>query len=407
MTEIQQSTIAESRLLSGPNALRNWAILVAASLTVMAGATIAPGLPGLQAHFADVPNADVLSRVLLTTHGLAIAIIAPLGGLLVDRVGRRPMLIGAALLYGLAGTAGLWLDDLIALLVSRALLGAAVAVTMTVATTLVGDLFVGEERDRFVGLQSAAMAAGGIVFMLGGGVLAELSWRGPFLIYGLAFLLVPLALVALPRSGPSTPTTSLQIDTARAGTTQTRVIVFLYGLGFLNQVSFYMLPTQLPFLVASSFDDGAATLTGALIATQTLFAAFAALNFGHLHKRMSRHALFAVGFGGTALAYTLLSQFNGPPLFAIMALAGLAGGLMTPNLQSWIVGAVSSDARGRVVGGLSSVTFLGQFMSPIILAPVVSSFGLQGAFLAAAAFLSIIAAGLAALAIRGHRVGWT
>ena len=90
-----------------------------------------------------------------------------------------------------------------------------------------------------------------------------------------------------------------------------------------------------------------------------------------------------------------------------MALAGLAGGLMTPNLQSWIVGAVSSDARGRVVGGLSSVTFLGQFMSPIILAPVVSSFGLQGAFLAAAALLSIIAAGLAALAIRGHRVGWT
>ena len=302
MTEIQQSTIAESRLLSGPNALRNWAILVAASLTVMAGATIAPGLPGLRAHFADVPNADVLSRVLLTTHGLAIAIIAPLGGLLVDRVGRKPMLIGAALLYGSAGTAGLWLDDLIALLVSRALLGAAVAVTMTVATTLVGDLFVGEERDRFVGLQSAAMAAGGIVFMLGGGVLAELSWRGPFLIYGLAFLLVPLALVALPRSGPSTLTASLQTDAVRAGTTQTRVIVFLYGLGFLNQVSFYMLPTQLPFLVASSFDDGAATLTGALIATQTLFAAFAALNFGRLHKRMSRHALFAVGFGGTALA---------------------------------------------------------------------------------------------------------
>ncbi len=37
-------------LLSGPDGLRNWAILVAASLTVMAGATIAPGLPGLQNH---------------------------------------------------------------------------------------------------------------------------------------------------------------------------------------------------------------------------------------------------------------------------------------------------------------------------------------------------------------------
>ncbi len=130
--EVQRSAKGTRQLLTGPDALRNWTILAAASLTVMAGATIAPGLPGLQAHFAYVPNAEVLSCVLLTTHGLTIALLAPLGGLLIDRVGGRPMLVAAAMLYGAAGTAGLWLDDLIALLASRAFLGMAVAVTMTV-----------------------------------------------------------------------------------------------------------------------------------------------------------------------------------------------------------------------------------------------------------------------------------
>ncbi len=397
MRERPEPKRAATPLLTGQNALRNWSILAAASLTVMAGATIAPGLPDLQAHFANVPNADVLSRVLLTTHGLAIAIVAPLGGLLIDRVGRKPMLIAAALLYGLAGTAGLWLDNLVALLASRALLGAAVAVTMTVATTLVGDFFRGEERDRFVGLQSAAMAGGGIVFMLGGGVLAEISWRGPFLVYGLAFLVAPLAFIALPRSPSSALSSEYEAVPTPMEATRPHVIVFLYIVAFLNQIAFYMLPTQLPFVVASSFESGAATLTGALIATQTLFAALTALNFSRLRKRMSRLALFAVGFGGTGLAYILLSQIEGPLLFFVMAFAGMAGGVMMPNIQSWIVGAVTDEARGRVVGGLSSITFFGQFMSPIVLAPVVLIVGLRGSFVVSAIVLIVLAGVLLAV----------
>ena len=390
-----------TQLLRGPGAARNWAILAAASLTVMAGATIAPGLPGLQAHFADVPNADVLSRILLTTHGLVIALFAPVGGFLIDRIGRKRMLVVAACLYGAAGTAGLWLDDLLLLLASRALLGAAVAVTMTVATTLVGDLFEGEDRDRFVGLQSAAMAAGGIVFMLGGGVLAEFSWRGPFLVYAFAFLVVPLALWALPsRIGSLSQSQSRPVDETAI---RPRLIAFLYGVAFVNQVAFYMLPTQLPFLVAGETEDGAAILTGALIATQTLFAALTALNFAWLHARLPRLMLFAVGFGGTALAYGALPLVDGWMLFAVMALAGLAGGTMTPNLQSWIVETAPTRARGRVVGGLSSVTFFGQFMSPILLAPAVAMVGLEASFLAAATALAGISITLAVFALHFRR----
>ncbi len=269
---------------------------------------------------------------------------------------------------------------------------------MTVATTLVGDFFTGADRDRFVGLQSAAMAAGGIVFLLGGGLLAELSWRGPFLIYGLAFLVAPLAMVALStptaRNGGDAPAVKEETNP------QTGVIAFLYAAAFLNQVAFYMLPTQLPFLAVESFDARAATMTGALIATQTLFAAIAALNFRPLHATFSRLTLFAIGFGGTGLAYLLLSVADGPALFAVMVLAGLSGGTMMPNLQSWIVGTTRSATRGRVVGGLSSLTFFGQFMSPILLAPIVAGVGLRGSFLAVGVFLMLLAIALALVALR-------
>ncbi len=55
-------------------------LLACASLTVMAGATIAPGLPGLVKHYADYPDADYLARFILTAPGLAIALSASVAG---------------------------------------------------------------------------------------------------------------------------------------------------------------------------------------------------------------------------------------------------------------------------------------------------------------------------------------
>jgi hypothetical protein len=41
-------------------------LLVASALSVMAGATIAPSLPAMQAHFSEVGQADLLVRLVLT-----------------------------------------------------------------------------------------------------------------------------------------------------------------------------------------------------------------------------------------------------------------------------------------------------------------------------------------------------
>ena len=45
-------------------------LLTISSLTIMAAATISPGLPRMQAHFADVPEAGLLVRLVLTVVAL-------------------------------------------------------------------------------------------------------------------------------------------------------------------------------------------------------------------------------------------------------------------------------------------------------------------------------------------------
>lgn len=164
------------------------ALLMAATLTVMANATISPALPGLQQLFADDPHSALLTRLLVTAPSLSIALLAPLVGLAVDRIGRRVLLLAGIILFVVAGSAGLYLPNLPAIFLSRIALGIAVAFIMTAQTVLVGDYFAGEARSALTGLQISARNFGGLVFILLAGLAAAVSPRWAFGVYGLALL---------------------------------------------------------------------------------------------------------------------------------------------------------------------------------------------------------------------------
>ena len=64
---------------------------------------------------------------MLTIPALFIAIGGLFAGQLVDRIGRKPLLIVSTLLYGIAGVSGFVLNSLGTILVGRAVLGLSVA----------------------------------------------------------------------------------------------------------------------------------------------------------------------------------------------------------------------------------------------------------------------------------------
>ena len=57
----------------------------------------------------------------------------------------------------------------------------------------------------------------GLAFLTGGGFLADIHWRGPFAVYGLAFILLPAVFVFLqePRRFSGKPADSVSPATAR------------------------------------------------------------------------------------------------------------------------------------------------------------------------------------------------
>ena len=81
-------------------------LLGGSMFTLLAGASIAPALPAIKAQFADHPQADLLTKLVLSLTALCIALGAPLAGWAVDRFGRRPLLVASILGTSVGGTAG-------------------------------------------------------------------------------------------------------------------------------------------------------------------------------------------------------------------------------------------------------------------------------------------------------------
>lgn len=381
--------------------------MACSSLTVMAGATIAPALPLIAQHFQAQRPGDASvtfwAKLALTGPGLFTAIVSLLVGVVCDRIGRLPVLVAGLVLYIIAGTSGLYLNNLWVLLVGRALLGAAVAMVMVATTATIADRFVGPQRQRFNGMQAMAMSWGGVLFLTVAGLLADAAWRYPFAIYFLPLPLLVLAPLALRASAPAATsvTTMLQggaggkLGAATAGTEalQRGVFAFLLALGFVGMVLFYMIPTTLPFYM-KEIGIAQQKWVGIAIATNGLIAGLVSLAYGPLKARMSFPAVTALQFVIMGTAYLLLSQAQTlGAVLAIAALNGVGQGLMLPNLLSWAQSKTPAHLRGRLMGFITSSVFLGQFCSPIITSPIAARVGLAKEWAIAGGFMLALSLG--------------
>lgn len=385
---------------SSPGPAVTAAVLLLASMTIMANATIAPSLPGLKDHFAGTPGIETLLGLVITLPSAMIVLTAGLIGSLSDRYDRRPMLVFFGLCFALGGASGLWVDTLTGLLIGRAVLGIGVAGTMTLALAFGSEFWEGPARARYMGQQGAAMSAGGVVVMVLGGALAGLGWRGAFAIYLAA---LPIALNALWVLG-----TRLKREPhgheARPGAPKEGfpwgVYAFTGTLAFVFMALFYVMPTRLPFLMLS---HGTANpmVVGAVMGSMTLAMMPGSLAYGRVRARLSPMAIFALGFGLMAVGLGIIASV--PTLAGTwtgVIVGGLGMGPMMPNFITYLMGFVPPTQQGRASGLLTTALFAGQFCSPLVSAPLVTAFGLEGGFLALAVAMAAVFAGLGVLAAR-------
>lgn len=357
-----------------------WIILASATLTVMAGAVIAPVL-NLMGEGLGVDQSS--ARILITTHSIFVALFSPLFGVLIDRVGpKKPLIIGLAV-FGLSGGTGLFINNYWLMLIIRALLGIGVAAIFTSITVLIFNLYKqGVERNKVMGYRASGQSIGGIAWPLLGGFLGTFSWHYPFAIYLIGIPLCLLTILFIPKTQQE-----LAVTTEEQGLTVLRLLrvtptlFILYGLTFLGMVFLYSLVVFLPQLL-TQFDLTNPFHISMFISGMSLVAGIVSLVYGKIKAKFAYKAIISVVLLLWAIGFAILSQASTIWLVGLSVMFFGAGqGMLMPTTQLWVGELVPASFRGRITSYLGSFGLIGQFLSPILLNPIASSSGLNVTFL--------------------------
>jgi len=154
-----------------------------------------PALPNIGASF-KIADGNYLQSVLSTFlfgFGIGQFVIGPLS----DRFGRRPILLGGMVLYGLASLLALVAPSFEWLLVARALQGLGTSATRVIATSIVRDCYAGRRMASVMSLVMMIFVAVPIIApSFGQAIMMMAQWRGIFIVL-MAYGVLALAWSAL------------------------------------------------------------------------------------------------------------------------------------------------------------------------------------------------------------------
>ncbi|MHC3471091.1 MFS transporter [Streptomyces sp. 7R007] len=361
------------QVVSGPgHRLRLLLLMAGACLPILGAVLIAPVLPQMRDHFADVPGVEVLVPMALTVPALSLALLAPFAGVLVDRLGRKGILVTATVVYAVLGTAPLWLDSLVAIVASRALVGVAEAAIMTCCTTLLGDYYSGRQRDRYLAMQTMCAAISATVFFVLGGAAGSAGWRMPFWAYAVSLLLAPAMAAFLPRPSQAGAHHTLPEPRARRSFPW-RPLAGTCALTVFGAVLFYTLQVEMAFLL----DDMGVSNSGVIgLATATTSAAIVAGSALFAKAGRNPQAWLPTAFGLCALGFAVVWLAPGPVVLTLGAvITCLGGGIMLPSLLTLAMSKLDYADRGRGTGLWTGSFFLGQFLCPLVALALTSAVG--------------------------------
>jgi MFS family permease len=390
-------------------AIQGWTLASANWLSVIATSAITPVLAMISTHFAGTPNLDVKIGLVSTIPALFVAICAWPAGWLADKIGLRAVLLVAVGLYGFMGCAPLFLDNLTAIVVTRAGVGILEAAIMTVTTALVADYFHGNDRERWLAVQTGGASVIATIMVIVCGALGDAKgmmfegWRLPFFMYAFGFILFFLCLFKVwePTSEErhAVQKASAQFEKANAPDGGSAFnwwkMVPIYLISFFASTAFYVLLIQLAFILGSHGFSVGATI-GGVMAVMSVCMALGAVIFKYLKlppagKMMVSFILSGVGFFVVSFSQTVGGITIGS------AITGFGSGMALPTLITWAVGKLPTHVRARGTGIWQACFFVGQFASPQIIILLKNNFGgissavrIYGGFMIVAAILALI-----------------
>lgn len=349
-------------------------------MAIMSVSSIMSILPNIAEHMHV--NRSQMGLV-ITAFTLPGVFLAPVAGILADRIGRKAVLIPSLLIFGVAGTMCAFAQDWHTLLMLRFIQGIGVASLNILNMTLIGDFFDGHDLAAAMGYNASMLSLGTAIFPAVGGLLAIAGWRAPFF---LPLLAIPLALVVWFHLDAPRPRRNQDMGTylqKSLAIFKTRKSILLFTLTFLTFIILYgCLITYFPLLMRKHFNSQPYVI-GLIMAVSSGLTALAASQLGWMVKRFGQNNLVQLGCVFYFASMVIMPFMGHEWLYLLpIILFGLGQGLNLPLIMTYLARLAPEEMRATVMAANSMVLRLSQTVGPVLMGLVLAGFGLNAVFYA-------------------------
>lgn len=351
-------------------------------------------------------NSPAFAGLVAAISALPGLLISPIGGWLVDHLGRRAVSIGADLLSSLAViafpivamTTGLTSSTILIIAVVGAIFDPA---GYTARKTLSADVAKasGIELDRLNGFHDGFM---GVSWILGPAVGATLiSTVGAvnsFWVSAGLFVFAALAIVFLRVGNLGKEAQDLAASRGEVSDRSIRIgfqvlwndkLLRTITISILIIAAVYM-PTETVVLSTYFENLGKPASLGIVISALAAGSAIGSFGYGWISARLSRRTLVRTILISTAVSIIPMAFLPPLPILAAAGFfLGLSWGPFNPLISSLIQQRVPADQQGRVFGVQTAVFYAAPPLGMVIAGLSVENYGVGNTYLVLAAILSV------------------
>lgn len=337
--------------------------ILSLSFLMMLRLTIAPALSVIGEAVGK--NATDMQTMVIVASIFAIPFVF-ISGLLANKMKKKTLLYIGLVLYIAGGLGPMLNANFTFMLVCRALLGIGTGLFTPLTAGLIADFFKGEEFNKMIGFQSAAVSVGNIITSALAGILANINWRLAFLIY--AFAIISFFLVAFKIPEPE------RIEKApEEGKSVNNKMMFISIAIFIYAIIYFAFFGFISYVVAQL--GGNAAQAGIAQTIMTFLSLVVAIFFAPITKALKK-ASVPIILLINLVGFFVISQASSIGVVMLgSAFIGMGFGLLMPYGTARVMDAAPASSKTFANGLYMTFVNVGTAVSPFLLAAILGVFG--------------------------------
>ena len=338
-------------------------------------------LPFMPIYARTLGATGITIGIFFASFPLAQMVFMPLISRLSDRHGRKMFMVLGLLGSSLLSLWYVYAPNMLYLTLGRFLQGAAVALTLPIATAYVGDIAPAEKRGTLMGIFNLSMTSSIGLGPLVGGWLSD-QYGMEFSFYWMCLLnalACGLVLVLLP-SSHSTGKAAVRRASYRQLLARPRVKgLALYRV--VNTIQMGLWFSFLPLLGTEILNINH-TMIGWALACYMLVSSLVQVPFGRMADRFSKRLLIITsGLIGSFVFSFMFFVWTFWHLLLIAAVTGAMGAMAMPALNAMAAEEGQDGNMGAVMGMLNMAMSVGMMLGPVLGGLVLDVSGLRPLFI--------------------------